>query len=258
MKSMDDFKKELEDYFCRFTFGQFVTLILLEIVTLFFVFYLGARYGSDLMGHRSSVANQQESELPKENPKSVDDIVGTPPLEYTYPDVLTGKEGEKGVRVKPSGMTAAEYEKQAKQNEPKEAPVAKSEPKVEAKREVKEVSPPKTVDQPVNEGEELAPEKEAKPSAIENEAPKVSTKAPKGKFTIQVASFPSAEEASTGVSKWKGRGYSAYMTVGEIPNKGVWYRVRIGGFKTQPEAKKFLEKLKRKEKTNGLVVLSKS
>jgi hypothetical protein len=45
---MEDFKKDIDDYFCRFTFGQFVTLILLEVVTLFFVFYLGARYGSDL------------------------------------------------------------------------------------------------------------------------------------------------------------------------------------------------------------------
>ncbi len=55
---MSEFGKEVEDYFCRFTFGQFVTLILLELVTLFFVFYLGARYGPDLIGGRKEVAAQ--------------------------------------------------------------------------------------------------------------------------------------------------------------------------------------------------------
>src|SRR3989338_5881287 len=38
-----------KSYFCRFTFGQFFTLLVLEIFTLFFVFYLGARLGDTVL-----------------------------------------------------------------------------------------------------------------------------------------------------------------------------------------------------------------
>ena len=41
---------EPESFFCRFTFGQFFALLVLEVFTLFFVFYLGARYGRGLLG----------------------------------------------------------------------------------------------------------------------------------------------------------------------------------------------------------------
>src|SRR3989338_9518971 len=46
--------KRVEDgedgFFCRFTFGQFFALLVLEVFTLFFVFYLGARYGREFLG----------------------------------------------------------------------------------------------------------------------------------------------------------------------------------------------------------------
>jgi cell division protein FtsN len=46
--------------------------------------------------------------------------------------------------------------------------------------------------------------------------------------------------------------------VGNIPEKGTWYRVRIGGFPSREEAQKFLDKFKAKEKASALVVLSNS
>lgn len=36
-------------FFCKLTFGQFFTMMVLEIVTLCFVFYLGARYGNEYL-----------------------------------------------------------------------------------------------------------------------------------------------------------------------------------------------------------------
>ena len=241
--SMDDFKKDLEDYFCRFTFGQFVTLILLEIVTLFFVFYLGAHYGADLIGSKQESAQKEKdnSGLPKEGGKSVDEIVGSPAVDYTYPEVLSDRASArsataKGVRVKPSGMTAADYEKQGQVptvNEEKPAL-----PETPAVAEVKS--------EPVKKSEEL-------------ESPPIETKsAPKGKFAIQVGSYQTAVDAAASVKRWKEKGYAAFMTVGEIPEKGTWYRVRIGGFSNRKNAAAFLSRFKSKEKTSGLVVPSKS
>lgn len=226
---MDEFKKELEDYFCRFTFGQFVTLILIEIVTLFFVFYLGARYGPDLMGN-GNAAKKDESVLPRQGPKSVDEIVGAPSVEYTYPEVLTSKDGQKAVRVKPAGVTSQEFEDQRVREEvqiPKQAPA----------------QVPKAVE-PVQKPEEKKP-------VVEEEKPK-------GKFAIQIGSYQSSEEATSSLNQWKKKGYPVFMAVGQVPDKGTWYRVRIGGFGSRDDAQKFLEKLKAKEKVSALVVLSNS
>lgn len=244
---MDEFKKDLEDYFCRFTFGQFVTLILIEIVTLFFVFYLGARYGPDLLGG-GNVAKKEESLLPKQGPGSVDEIVGSPSVEYTYPDVLTNEDGQKGIRVKPSGVTADEYDKR-RVREQVQPPA-----KLEVPRKVESATPrpsPAGDEEPTGEAPKAAAKAEAP-----KEAPVRSDKAPKGKFSVQVGSYQSTSEATASLNEWKKKGYEAFMAVGQVPQKGIWYRVRIGGFETRGEAERFLEKLKNKEKVSALVVLS--
>jgi len=240
---MEDFKKEIDDYFCRFTFGQFVTLILLEIVTLFFVFYLGARYGSDLLG-TGNAAKRDESVLPREGPKSVDDIVGKKAMDYTYPEVLTSPDGQKAIRIKPSGVTADEYERQ-RIEDPVEKPVSAKPP---VARE--EPAPPQQpeearTEEPVEEKPAVVIKAESKPDAK-----------PKGKFAIQVGSYQSSDEAQQMAGHWKKKGYQSFMATGTVPGKGVWYRVRIGGFGTRDEAAKYLEKFKQKEKASAIVVPS--
>lgn len=144
---MSDYKKDLEDYFCRFTFGQFVTLVLFEVVTLFFVFYLGAKYGTDLVGGR--IASQQNSEIQRreegflpQGKKTVDDIVGEN-SSYSYPDVLTGN--SKAIRIKPSGMTAEDAEKNNRQ-----VPIQVPSPRMVAKNE-------ENVERPIAEAREITP-----------------------------------------------------------------------------------------------------
>ena len=223
---MSEFTKDLEDYFCKFTFGQFVTLILLELVTLFFVFYLGARYGPDLIGSRREVAKKSLG-LPADRPKTIDEIVGTPQVDYTFPEVLTdptpstprGTKKEKEViRIKPSGVTVEEFERQKFQKEKQ------------------------TILIPV-EKEEVAP---------------MAAPSPPGKYAIQVGSYPTAEEANRMIDRWKKKGYDSFLSVGEIPNRGTWYRVRLGSFPSREEATRYLEQFKGKEKTSALVVQSQS
>lgn len=252
---MEDYKKDIDDYFCRFTFGQFVTLILLEIVTLFFVFYLGARYGSDLLGTSQA---QKQSVIPSQNPKSVDDIVGTPPVEYTYPEVLTSRDGQKAIRIKPSGVSADEYERQKAENPA--AVIERDTPKAEVPEEPTEerpvvVTPPKPATPPAAPP---TPKPEAAVETPAEDVPEAPAVKPKGKFTVQVGSYQSSEEATNSLNNWKKKGYSAFMAVGTIPAKGTWYRVRIGGFPSREDAQKFLDKFKAKEKASALVVLSSS
>lgn len=224
---MNEFHKEIEDYFCRFTFGQFVTLIILELVTLFFVFYLGAHYGPSFLRSETKTAG---IELPGEGPRSVDEIVGKK-VEYTFPEVLTedsrGKdELQKSIRIKQSGIQGNEK----KPSVIRDVPVAP----------VKELpTTPKVAAVKKSSGVELKDRRSRS-----------------GKYAIQVGSFQVAEEATASVASWKQRGYDAYMSVGQIPDRGTWYRVRIGGYTTRDLAKAAVASIKQKEKADALVVLS--
>jgi cell division septation protein DedD len=223
-----EFRKEVDDYFCRFTFGQFVALILLELVTLFFVFYLGARFGPDLIGGRGPIAKSKplaDSSSPI--------AAGEREVEYTYPRVLPDQP-DRAIRVKPSGLSAKEFDEEQRRGQ-----TSKSYPIV--------------VPAPEAPAEEL---KINEPASVKPE-PKKNATEETVLFSIQVGAFRSSQEATTQMDKWRTKGYSTFMTVGDVPNKGTWYRVRIGRFTDLKEANGFLKRFKEKERIEALVVPSK-
>ncbi|MBL4634845.1 MAG: SPOR domain-containing protein, partial [Kofleriaceae bacterium] len=58
----------------------------------------------------------------------------------------------------------------------------------------------------------------------------------KRKFTLQVGSFQDKSEADTFFRQLENTSYKPYMVEAEIPGKGQYYRVRVGGFGTFDEA----------------------
>ena len=73
------------------------------------------------------------------------------------------------------------------------------------------------------------------------------------KLTIQVASLKDSKDADEMVARLKKKGYPAYRISSNIPEKGIWHRVRIGYFKDKAEAGSTLDKLK-KEKYSPFLV----
>ncbi|MBW2740224.1 MAG: SPOR domain-containing protein [Deltaproteobacteria bacterium] len=73
------------------------------------------------------------------------------------------------------------------------------------------------------------------------------------KLTIQVASLKDPKDADEMVARLKKKGYPAYRLSSNIPEKGIWHRVRIGYFKDKAEAGSTLNKLK-KEKFKAFLV----
>jgi len=63
-------------------------------------------------------------------------------------------------------------------------------------------------------------------------------------------------EATRSVEKWKGKGYPAYMMIADIPDRGRWYRVRIGGFATREDASGYLKELQSRENVEALIVMN--
>lgn len=75
-----------------------------------------------------------------------------------------------------------------------------------------------------------------------------------GGFQIQVASFRSREEADTFVKELRRRGHRASRQEAQVPERGLWHRVRIGPFKTNYEAVLYRAKLEQAERISAFVV----
>ncbi|MBL8149739.1 MAG: zinc-ribbon domain-containing protein [Blastocatellia bacterium] len=75
--------------------------------------------------------------------------------------------------------------------------------------------------------------------------PEITTPLP-GKYTVQAGASPSEAEAKSLSNRLKSLGIDSYVIRADLGNKGIWYRVRTGGFQTQEEARKVLEKLNQK------------
>lgn len=65
-----------------------------------------------------------------------------------------------------------------------------------------------------------------------------------GKFTIQLGSHRTLKEAEDFAEGFKARGYDPIINQIEIKGKGTWYRVSLGAFNTQEEAKAYVAKEK--------------
>ncbi len=74
-----------------------------------------------------------------------------------------------------------------------------------------------------------------------------------GGYQLQVASLASAADADALVKRLQERGLAAFRQQVAIPEKGVRYRVRIGGFRSRMEAETELNRLKG-EKINGMLL----
>jgi len=76
---------------------------------------------------------------------------------------------------------------------------------------------------------------------------------PSGPLAVQVASTKDAASAIALVKKLTKLGYAGFSSMAEIPNKGTWYRVKVGPYRTKTEAEQMRQELT-KHKFKGIVV----
>ncbi|HEX9023426.1 MAG TPA: SPOR domain-containing protein [Geobacteraceae bacterium] len=123
-----------------------------------------------------------------------------------------------------------------KQAEQPSAPSAKAAPKPKA-------APAKTApsEQAQEQGKKEAkiPVKEAEKSPAREGAKEGEGK---GKFVVQVASYHVKKEAEEARDRLKAEGLAAYVVEINIPEKGTYYRVRLGRHLDQQAAREIAEK----------------
>ena len=76
---------------------------------------------------------------------------------------------------------------------------------------------------------------------------------PPGSLAVQVASTKDAASAEELVKKLTQLGYAGFSTKAEIPDKGTWYRVRVGPYRTKAEAEQMRQELI-KDQFEGIIV----
>ena len=72
------------------------------------------------------------------------------------------------------------------------------------------------------------------------------TSTPKGRYTVQIASYPDRELAEDEVRRMKKMGYAAFVVASEVPDRGTWYRVRLGSFQKKASADKLAREVQAK------------
>jgi cell division protein FtsN len=75
-----------------------------------------------------------------------------------------------------------------------------------------------------------------------------------GKYTLQVGSHHTQAEADSQVKELKAQGFDAFMLEADLGEKGVWYRVGIGIFKTKEMAEKTAMQWKRTKKLPPFII----
>ena len=78
-------------------------------------------------------------------------------------------------------------------------------------------------------------------------------KRPRGRYTVNVASFRERVRAERLTKELEKKGYKAFVEEAPISKKGTWYRVAVGRFSSRGEAQTFARTLKEKEKMDSFV-----
>jgi len=75
-----------------------------------------------------------------------------------------------------------------------------------------------------------------------------------GEFTLQVISYDTSTAAQAFANGLRNKGYEAFVVTGEVDGRGRYYRVRIGPFKTKPQAEAYRHTFETQERMNTIVV----
>jgi cell division septation protein DedD len=113
------------------------------------------------------------------------------------------------------------------------------------------------------EKKEKAKEKEQKKEAaikkdkvVKKEKAKGNVQAKEKRYTLQIAAFKEKNTAEELAGRLKKKGYDSYIVPVTIPQKGVWFRVRVGRLETRPDAQSLQAKLKGKEGFNSFITFT--
>ncbi len=95
-------------------------------------------------------------------------------------------------------------------------------------------------------------------AAIHNDDPKpAAPHGHEGEYTLQVVSFDKPEPSRAFAEGLRAKGHMAFVVAADVPDRGRYWRVRIGPFKTHEQAEAYRHKFEDQEHMNTFVVREK-
>jgi DedD protein len=171
------------------------------------------------------------------------------PAEATEPEPTTAPTDEDYAPT----ATAQKPAEPAKAAEPKPA-APKVEPKpVETKVAESKPAPVPGKVEPAPTPTRTAPQGAGLKDAIARATQRPTEAVPGGAFTLQLSAFQNRPEAEKFAAKLRDRGYAPFIVSAEVPNKGTWYRVRMGSFPSKEAASRYLTDFKRETQLQAFV-----
>lgn len=209
------------------------------MVGFFFLGYYVGKYQSKSAAP-SGAMQPLPDVAPQESPKQE---------EFTFYKTLTDK-GNKTVsidlRPKTSNSGSIPDKKQVEPEPARSVPVQRTD-----------------TDKDKDKSPETRTDKSASPApkeavAVKSSAPVVKERPLSGiklRYTLQIASYQDKQAAEDEVKKMKKEGYAAFIVSSLLPEKGTWYRVRLGSFTSKAAAEKLQKELHAKAGILPIVVI---
>jgi cell division septation protein DedD len=212
------------------------------MVGFFFLGYYVGKYQS-----KSGVQGEIMQPLPE--------VVSNKPQkqeEFTFYKTLTDKE-DKTVSIDLKPKSVAEEKQADKKQAVTEGPKDKGE---QAAKKDKKIEVKAEQEKAVLPSKQPAIKQPAQPPVVAKKET-TSTHGPSSKlrYTIQIAAYQEKDMAEEDVKKMKTRGYAAFIVSFTLPDKGTWYRVRLGSFSNKAAAEKLQKQLQAKDGISSFITI---
>lgn len=239
---------------------------LLKLTLMFFVILLSFSAGtflgkqfSDSQHKLNALENNQEESTTAEHEERETASVPPNSLEVKPEDALTDEDIAKlSEEFSNKEKDVQGTEASSEHSDTHAAPASKAEAKEAPKDETehgdklaKELHGIQKAAERVAKGQEPTENKPKAESRIPSSLPGTATSV--GKFTIQVSSYQSEEDAQKHAEALKGKGFSAFYISADV--KGTkWYRVSVGLFATKAEANTYMSEFKKQANVTSALV----
>ena len=241
--------------------GNFQTLLFfIGFILLFFlVFALGVIVGKGLTDFESLLSQKNKDRILASKEEAVSKLEQLNIIDKKEPDapekVAEQKTGKvKDFEEKEEAVTIIEETPEKESEQAVEITADKKSPEKEPEEVDKKTTETQSADKPES-GTEPKTEEAGKKEDTENYVAKLDYSMPEfpktdpgGKYTIQLGSFQNIDTAYRLEKSLNEKGYPSFVIKAVIPEKGTWYRVRVGTFNDKKKAVEYAEKLKSKEK----------
>lgn len=214
--------------------------VIIALLVIFVPMILDGSKGDDPVSTSIDIPEKEEFEIPSR-------------LELPVESDLTA-DANTTIEIPPATDSSSTEQSQTITIENDSIPVAVTEPVVETATAVTEAVAP-VVETPVAAPTEIVIE-QTPPAAPTPPPVAVADPVPapaKSGFVVQAGSFSKQQNAQTLTDKLQASGYPAFVEASQVGNKSA-FRVKVGPYAQRTEANELHEKLKQKEKINGLVV----